>query len=337
VKVIKSKAVVIGALLIIMILFSGCVEDASETKESEEVIKVSKYYWPGEYWQEVAVAKGFFEEEGLNVELIDTNQDYEQSLKDMINHEMDVNQFTMYAFMKAVAEGHDLVAVINTDKSNGVESILATQDIKNVQDLAGKKVGVQKDSYLNYILTSVLEDSGVSSESVERVEVPGEEAGQGLINGEYDAIVMWEPIISETKISINGNILFDTSQSETLQYPGVLVFHRTFVEERGEDLQKFVNVWARTTKYMQENQEEAFGVIAQNYGVTVEEVAALAEVDLILDLSDNNVVFSYGAGYKSLYRNAEEVNLFLIDSGISQEKVDATQVILPEFINAVEV
>jgi NitT/TauT family transport system substrate-binding protein len=325
-----------GIIITILLLsVSGCTEAELGTTSSDEVIKSSKYFWPGQYWVEVAQAKGFFEEAGLNIELVDTNEDYEGSLQDMIDGKMDINHFTLYAFMKAVANGEDLVAVIPTDKSNGAESILSTKEIETIQDLAGKKVGVQKDSYLNYILTSVLEANNVLSEDVERVEVIGEKAGEGLINGQYDAIIMWEPILSEAKEAIDGNILYDTSSTEPVVSPSVVVFHRSFVEERPEDIQAFVNVWAKTTEYMKENQDEAYTIIAENYGVTIEDVAAFAEVDSILDLDENQVILSYGSGEESLYNNAVDVNNFLIEHGFSEEKVDVTKHITAEFVNGV--
>jgi ABC-type nitrate/sulfonate/bicarbonate transport system substrate-binding protein len=69
-------------IIIALIVAAGCAPVENTPQPSGEVMKVAKYYWPGMYWVEIAESKGWFREAGLNVELIDTNPDYFQSLQD---------------------------------------------------------------------------------------------------------------------------------------------------------------------------------------------------------------------------------------------------------------
>ena len=115
-------------------------------------MKISRYYWPGEYWTEIADKKGWFKEAGLNVEIIDTNPDYFASIKDMVAGKMDMNNFSLFDVMMFNVIESELVMVTNCDTSFGVEAIVTKQEIESIQGLKGKTIGTSQGTYLEYIL-----------------------------------------------------------------------------------------------------------------------------------------------------------------------------------------
>lgn len=294
-------------------------------------MKVARYYWPGTYWVEIADKKGWFAEAGLNVELIDTNHDYYGSLLNTVNGKIDVSDFTLFDVMSFNAAGADLVMVINNDNSNGAEAIVAKPEITTINDLKGKTIGVDSGSYLEYILDFVLIRHGLKPGDVTKVKIAGEQAAEEFKKGKLDAIVTWEPVVSEAVTKGNGRKLFDTSEIASIS-PSGHTFRRSFIKERPGDMQAYVNVWHRTTLFIQKNPKEAFAIIAGIYKVTANEVQAFTHLNQIEDLRGNITSFSYGAGFESLHGAARYINNFLIDKEVIKKRLDSTKFIEPTFI-----
>jgi NitT/TauT family transport system substrate-binding protein len=330
----KKIILIILGLLVSGLFAVSCAPAAEKPKTSGEVMKVAKYYWPGQFWVDIADSKGWFEEAGLNVELVDTNSDYFQSLQDMVDGKIDANNFPVFDLVRYYLQGADLVMVVNADHSSGAEAIVAKQEILSIAGLKGKKIGVDINSYMDYILDVILRRNGMSDKDLIKVEFPVEKLAEEFEKGDLDAAVAWEPFVSEL-IEKNARKLFDTSEIPGISPNGV-VFHKSFIESRPNDVQAFVNVWHKTTEFIKENPGEAFPIIADIYGVTPGEAQAFAQVDRILDWSDNKISFSYAAGFESLHGTARQINNFMIDKGITDRQLDSTEFIDSRFIRGVE-
>jgi NitT/TauT family transport system substrate-binding protein len=330
------KRVFFTVLLISVLVLgiSGCAPAEEAPTTSGEVMKVAQYFWPGQFWIEIADSKGFFEEAGLNVELVDTNDDYFGSLKSTVDGNIDVNMFVLYDLIDFNAEGADLVSIINVDISAGADTIVSKKEIENVAGLRGKRIGFQKETYTDYMLTVVLERNGLSNKDVTTVEFKAENI-QPFVDGDIDALVTYEPFSSEAIEKGDGRIVFDTSQIPGL-IPDVMAFHRSFIDERPNDVQAYVNVWHKTTKFIKEHPDEAFQIIADIYDVPVGDVQAFTQDVKILDLEDNKIAFSYAAGFQSLHGTARQINDFMIEKGITDKTLDSTDFIDARFIRNVE-
>jgi len=196
-------------------------KDQVEIKTSGLPMKVARYNWPGEYWIEIADKKGWFEEAGLDVELVDTNSDYYQSLQEMVDGKMDVNNFSLFDIISYNADGADLVLVINADNSYGADALVAKKKVKSIEDLRGETIGVGVGSYTEYILDIVLERNGLSPDDVSKVDVPGEKAAQEFAKGELDAMIVWEPVAGKIVEESGVHKIFDTTEIPGISPNGI--------------------------------------------------------------------------------------------------------------------
>lgn len=320
-----------GVLLAVILLFLGTAPEAGKIKTSGLPMKVSRYFWPGQYWQEIAHKKGWFQDAGLMVELVDTNSDYEASLRDMVAGKMDSNNFTLFSLMQFQIEGSDLVLVLLSDDSFGAEALVAGAKIKSIRDLKGKTIGVDRGSYLEYILAVVLDRNGLSCEDIRVVDLTAEKAAEAFVQKKVNAILTWEPMVTEAMEKGKGHKLFDTSAIPGIS-PAGCAFHRDFIEKRPEDVEAFVGVWRRTADFIRGNPKEAFGIIAEIYKESLGEVEAFAQVDRIMDLHDNQTAFTYAAGFESLHGSARRINRYMIDHGLTPQQMDSTEFIDGRFI-----
>ncbi|MCW8331377.1 ABC transporter substrate-binding protein [Photobacterium sp. SDRW27] len=334
---LKKLVATIGVLLVLIIASFAWWPSDSKVEEGTKAIgvplTVARYYWPGTYWVEIADKKGWFKEAGLNIELIDSNPDYWKSLQDTVDGKIDVSNFTLFDLMRFNAGGADLVMVMNSDNSTGSEAIVVGPAIATLADLKGKSIGVDTGTYLEYILDVVLRRYGLMPSDVSKIKLAGEMAAEEFEKGKLDAIVTWEPVASEAIEKRNGRKLFDTSAIPGIS-PGGHTFRRSFIKERPADVQAYINVWHKTTQYIKDSPDEAFGIIAEIYNVTPAEAKAFARLARILDTRENLTSFSYGAGFESLHGTARQINKFLIAQGVTNEQLDSMEFIDATFIRA---
>jgi len=217
------------------------------------------------------------------------------------------------------------------DDLHGVNAIVARQEIVDIQGLRGKTIGLSKGTYLEYLLNVVLQKKGLSLKDVIIKDIVGEKAAENFIKRTVDAIVAREPLVTEAIEKGNGRKLFDDSKVPGIS-PSGIVFHRSFVEKRADDVQKLVNVWHKTTGFIKQNSRKAFEIVAAIYHVSPEEVGGLAKLDRILDLRDNLSAFTYAAGFESLHGSAKRINRFMIRNKTTQGRLDTADFLDSRFI-----
>lgn len=294
-------------------------------------LRVAIYNWPGTFWVEIAHKNGWFAQEGLTVELIDTNADYYASLQQVVDGEIDANNFPFFDFVSYNMNGADLVAVTISDVSSGIDGLVAVSDVQEVADLAGKRVGVTAGTYSEYFLDTLLKWNGMTIGDVIMVEVDAENTVSALENGLADAVVSWEPLMSEAVVKLGANIIFDSSEIDGIN-GGLWVFSRDFVNERPGDVQAFVRVWARTADYIRENPDEAFLYIAEVYGGNVDDVKAYAALDQILTPDEAKKRLSNSLGFNSVYGVLRRMESFISPSGSVVDSSIINEMLVKDFI-----
>ena len=332
----KIKNSILGVIFSVLILVgvSGCQSETNKSQRPETTdlpITVGTAFWPGMFWLDIARHKGWFEKAGLNVVYVDTNADYVRSLNDMVAGKIDVNGFSLFDLMSFNIAGSDLVMVINADNSIGAEAILSNSEIQDLEGLRNKKVGVSKGGYLEYILDEALARQGIDKSDLKIVDVLPQNVSSELQKTNVDAVVTYEPFVSEILAENVARKLFDTSEIPGIS-PNGATFHRSFIEERPGDVQAFVDVWHKTTEFIKQNPKEAFSIIANVYDSTPGDVQAFTQTDKILDLRENIVAYSFGSGFESLHGAARKMNNFLIEKGVTDKQLDSTEFIDARFL-----
>ncbi|MFT5470884.1 MAG: NitT/TauT family transport system substrate-binding protein [Verrucomicrobiales bacterium] len=331
--ILSSMAVGLSILAVLVLSSCGPESDdvGSTAKPSDEVMKVGKYYWPSNYWLEVAEKKGWFAEAGLNVKLVDTNPDYYASQVDVAEGRLDTQDFYLYDLMKFNAEGAELVMVLNVEVSSGSEGMAGKIDIGSVAELKGRSIGVGKGSALAYMVDVALTRHGLTPADVTLIDIQPEKAVEAFAAGKCDAVVTWEPYLSQIAAGADARKIFDTSDIPGVS-PAGYAFHRDFIEARPADVQAFIGVWYRTRKFIKANPKESYEIIAKNYDLEASEVEEFTKLLVILDLEENLTAFSYAAGFESLFGTAQEINTFMIRTGVAQEPLDSEKFLDGSFI-----
>jgi len=294
-------------------------------------LRVAAYNWPGQFWVDVAKDQGWFQQAGLDVELVDGNTDYFASIKAFAAGDIDVHGPTLFDTILLNARGAEIVAIAVTDQSNGADGIGARPGITSIADLVGHRVALTQGTYSEYILGVVLGRLGRSLADLVVVDTPAEATGAKLADGSVDAIVTFEPTLRAATRAVHGQILWDSSELPGIS-PSLLATRATIVRERPDDLLKLLRVWHRATEFARQQPDEVFAIVARVYKTTPAEIRAMAALDRRLNLRENLRAFSFAAGLESLHGSARVMNEFLLKRQLVTRRLDSTDYLDGSFL-----
>ncbi len=181
-------------MLLLAGLLAGCGQKPAGTDGPSNKLRVGYIGLTCEAPIFTAVEKGFFKEEGLDVELVKCDwKNYKDVLAlggyDMTHH------LVMY-FLKPIEQGLDVKFTGGIHRGCLRVQAGVNSSIKTVKDLRGKRIGVPGMGTPPFIFANrVLGANGIdASKDVTWLVFPSGELGLALDKGEVDAIADSEPI-----------------------------------------------------------------------------------------------------------------------------------------------
>lgn len=186
---------------------------------------------------------------GIMVEYVIMN-DATTSSSALISGELQGAGYTVnrYAFLQSKfdAAGLEVIMPYITNYSNGGDGIIATSDIRSVEDLVGKKIAVPRFSEAQTLVEWLITNSSLTKKQVNSIRnnivyfETADETAKAFFSGSVDAAATWEPYLTQAASSTDSRILFDTSMGTNLILDG-LVFSKSFVEENEEFIVKLID------------------------------------------------------------------------------------------------
>jgi sulfonate transport system substrate-binding protein len=111
----------------------------------------------------------------------------------------------------AQAAGADIVYVGYEPQASAGEALIVRKDspIKNLSDLRGKNIALNKGSNVHYLLVKLLERAGLKYEDIEPIYLAPADARAAFERGSVDAWVIWEPFLAAAQNQTGARILSD--------------------------------------------------------------------------------------------------------------------------------
>ena len=307
-------------------------EAAAPAEASGEPIQIGFSAWPGWFPWQVADEAGIFEEVGVNVEMV-WFEGYLDSINTFASGQLDGNTQTLNDTIASVGAGSDQVIVLVNDNSTGNDQIIVTEEIQSIEDLAGRRIGVEVGVVDHFLLLLGLESAGLTEDDVEIVNLETGAAAAAFASGQLDAVGVFAPFTTQALIREGSHVLF-TSADFPGAIPDHLTLSREVVETRPDDVQKIVEAWFRTLEYIEANPEEAIAIMAERAGVTPEEYAQYDAGTTIFSVQENLAAFEDGDDFTSLQFVADEIVPFLIDAAFIESAPDLSGLFDPSFVQA---
>jgi NitT/TauT family transport system substrate-binding protein len=223
----------------------------------------------------VAQEKGFFAQEGLEVELIDMALP-EALHAGLLAGQIDVGSGTIDDMLPTFDPEQPYVCVMGIDESLGADGIIANKDIRSIADLKGKLVAFNQRTVSQFFLHVLLREAGLSEADIETVDLSHEDAGNAFLMREVDAAVTWEPWLTQGEQSEHGHLLADSSQTPGLIVDCLLV-KPEILDARLPEFRALARAWDAAVRYVEEHPDEANAIMAQSVGGWLEDAVVFAE------------------------------------------------------------
>ncbi len=314
--------------LFLLVMFTGCSKSSEEASvssapEAAEAaappLTIAYSDWPGWVAWDIGIQKGFFEEEGVDVEF--QWFEYVPSMDAFAAGQVDAVTMTNGDSLITGALGAPSVMILVNDYSNGNDMIVAAPGIDTVADLKGKKIGIEIGFVEHLLLLTALEKNGLTEADLELVNTPTHQTAQTLASGDVDAIAAWQPNSGQALKAVAGSTAIFTSADEPGLIYDALCVSPESLANRKADWEKVVKVWYRIVDYMADsaNRDEMLEILSARVNISPEEYAPFLEGTRILSLDEAKGVFEKADGFESLYRSSVVSDEFYIKYGVYEE------------------
>jgi NitT/TauT family transport system substrate-binding protein len=280
--------------------------------------------WPGWVAWQVAIDKGWLKEAGLDVKF--EWFDYSASMEAFAAGKLDGDFVTNGDALVMGAGGARNVTVLVTDFSNGNDMIVARPGIHSLQELKGKKIGIEVGLVEHLLLLDGLKKASMTQADVTLVNSKTNETPQVLASGQVDAIGAWQPNSGLAIRALPGaHPVYTSAQSPGLIYD-VLAVNPATLATRRADYARLIKVWDRIVSYINDpkTQDDAVQIMAQRVGVKPDQYKQLLAGTHLISVVEAKKVLVKGDGLSSLYGSTQIADEFNVHNAVYKQpqKVD---------------
>lgn len=235
----------------------------------------------------VAVERGFFAEEGLNVKLdiLSSGADVNKALESG-NAQFGSASTTSVPAARSAGLLQKLVAPDMNDATSatyaGPLGIVGRKDrgIKpdDPSSLIGKKVAVHEGSTNHEYLLLYLAENGIDPDEVDIVPIEAQDQPVSLEQGDVDAASDWEPFVSQMMGELGDNAVLLSMNDPLLGYTIGVGATDEVIADEADIMEKFSKGIAQASHWIRQNPEEA-AEVATNFISGLETEFAVAAMD----------------------------------------------------------
>ncbi|ADU73257.1 NitT/TauT family transport system substrate-binding protein [Acetivibrio thermocellus AD2] len=255
-KTMKKAALILIAAAMLMMSFAGCAERDYTTVRLNEVTR-SVFYAP----QYVALNLGFFEEEGLKIDIA-SGQGADKVMTAVLSGQADIGFSGPEAAIYVYNEGREDYAVVFAQLTKRDGSFLVGrkpepdfkwENLKGKTIIGGRKGGVPEMT-LEYVLKKNNLIPGVDvyiDTSVQFALMAGAFTG-----GQGDYVTLFEPVASTVEKEGKGYIITSIGK-ESGEIPYTAYYaSKSYIEKNKDIIQKFTNAIYKGQKWVETHTPE---------------------------------------------------------------------------------
>jgi len=326
-----NKSVIISVVIAVIVI-GGLVAYSTSTNvtevSSKSPIKIAINEWPGYAHAFIAQEKGFFEKNGVSVELI-FDRDYTTSQQRYIDGEVNGVFEVLPDTMFRNTQGLPSKVVYLMDYSETGDVIVGS--VNSIEELKGKTIGVEGINTFSHIFAlKTIESYGMTEGDVLFEIVLAQDVVKRIDDGTIQAGHTWEPTKSEA-IEKGYNVLANAGDFPYL-VTDVLVFDQNIINERPDDIQKIVQSMFEAQEYQKSNPDESVRIMAEAENVSPESMLLGLEAVFMTDLDENIKVMNPGND-PTLQNAIDIIAEFYLERGQISYKPTFDELIESKFVN----
>ena len=296
---------------------TGTLNPANAPKPAAEAPLVIAYSdWPGWVAWDIGLKKGWFDAAGVKVDF--KWFEYVPSMEAFSAGKVDACGMTNGDQLVTGASGAPSVAILINDYSNGNDMVVARAGIDQIEQLKGKKVGVEVGFVSHLLLLNALKAHKLSPKDISIVNVPTDQTPQALKSRSVDAIVAWQPNSGQALKEVAGSKAVFTSKNAPGIIYDVLAVNPKSLAERRADWEKVVDVWFQVVDFLadKKNEKEALEIMSGRVSLTPEQYAPLLEGTFLLGAEGNLKHYQPGPTLDSIGYSSQLVDAFNLENNV---------------------
>jgi len=329
-----SYLLVMLVSILAVLLTAGCDKKPSaqtiEIKQGMPVYRIGLGPWIGFGPLYLAKEKGFFEEQGIKIELIVLTGLAERNSA-LKSGKVDGLAAPVDYFVLSAGNHLETTIVMAIDESTGGDGIVAIKSIKTIKYLKGKKVAFQRGLPSEFFLRALLNENGMTLDQIHPFDMETAQAGAAFLAGQVDAAVVWEPWLTKAKEEGGGHIL-----SSTRDHPDLIVdclaFNKDIIAKFPKDVQKIVNAVLKAIDYWKKNPEESDRIMAPYFQLEPAKYAAILSGASFCDLARNRAYFGTSTALGPIYDVALRASDIWLQAKVIDVPVTPNSIISADFV-----
>ena len=213
----------------------------------------------------VAKEQKFFEENGLDVAIIE----YESgapAFSDMLNGKIDMTNAAEFVGVRNSFSGEDFKMLGSIGTTTNAWEIVVRSDhgISNASDLRGKKIAVPRKTLGEFFLGNFLTLNKLSFSDLQLVDLTPAALIDAFINGDVDAVMIFEPHAFGLKERMGSNAIGWPGQSGRPNYIGLFA-NSEFVKKHPSIVKRFVRSLVQAEEFLADDNTEIERVMKNTF------------------------------------------------------------------------
>ncbi len=280
----------------------------------------------------VALEKGYFAAEGIEVELVNIEDDNLRA-RALATGELDAMGIKVDQVPLLLKPEITLRYLFAVGESKGADGLLADRKLGKIADLKGKRVAFADGSTMHFYLNVLLGKAGLTQGDIEPVELTPGSAGRAFLKGEVDAALTWEPMLSRGKKT--GHVLADTSKSPGL-ITDIIVAPGEIAAARRDEFRALYRAWLKAVDFVRRNPKDSPAIMAAGVGRWLKSPIVFTDSragTAYYNAKMNKAYFGTGAKPGGLYGTVQSAIDIWSGFGRMQVKTTAEELIDPGVVN----
>jgi len=308
------------------------------TASAEDRITVGMASGVNQVTSLVAEQKGYFKEEGLNVERKPVPRG-NLAVEAIAAGNMQFAEVSDVVFFSAVSKGIALVA-LGAGSRGFTGKMVAAPDhkpVKSLADLKGERIGIQVGTGVHGLFLMLLQKDGLkeSDFKVGNVRVVDMPTAMASSPRPFDVVFGWDPMMQRIVQSGHGKEIISAQQFQDMAgvtYPLLLVADKTYIAKNRDKVQHFLNAYAKAQKFIRNNPDEALRM----YTDAVRKAGAKLDESIIKTMMFEVPKFGGVNFVPSDWTELPRSRDFLFAHGRIKSKPDMKDITDPSFADAAE-